>query len=929
MSGRYVVGLAVVVGCLVPLATAADLTVDYTFARPTMSQVHIAGVTYDRISMPDAPNGGKAGQPHLPVGGAKILIPYGDEVVGVEVTGGRMLIGSGYRIEPVGKPYPLSVGPTAENIPQPNEQIYGSATPFPAQRFSQVGTYGFRGYEILYLRLEPTEYIPATGELYYYPHLQVTVRTAATGHTNSLFRGLTEDARQAAKKVDNPVAVETYPATRGTRNYDLLIITTSNYQSAFQPLVDAHNANGTPTQILTLSSGTSWTTIRHDIRDAYNTDGIRFVLIGAGDNVFEAPNLYTDDGSSGYTEYNMPSDFYYGCLDGEYDPSDHYDLDLVGEVYVGRAAADSTAEVTNFVNKTVAYMHEEHEHLDADLQAGEWLGFGSVSEYASGCMDQLVDGGTFDGYATIGIPSSLFSIDRLYDAPGYDWPVSQIINRMNAGVHWINHLGHGNQTYGLKMYTSDVQNLTNTDYFFIFSQACDCGWFDGYECIAEYFTTKTSHGAFAVIMNARYGWGEFDSTDGPSQRFHRWFWDGVFNPDVDERYYYGAANQYSKEMNIPRLEDDCTRYCFYELNLLGDPSVEIIGAQRPIKIKLPSTLPAIVDPDVPTTITVQIDPGGEEYVADTGVLNYRINGGAFETIPLEATADEEVYQATLPATGCGSTLEYYFSATGTETGEINLPQSAPTDLFRTYVATYVNVMTDDFETDQGWTVWNDPSLTGGAWQRAVPITPPTQGAPNADFDGSGECFVTGNFTGEFCDVDFGPTILISPAFNLVGLSNPMIHYARWVYCDDFLPPSTDYLNVQLSADGTNWVTAEHVTALGQWAQHEIRVRDFVPLTSTVQVRFSVKDTPNNSYTECGVDAVEVYDLYCPSTLVPGDLNCDGVVNGYDIDPFVLALTDLMGYATAYPDCDYMQADINGDGTVNGYDIDPFVELLLR
>jgi hypothetical protein len=146
MPGRYMIGLAVVVGCLVPPATAADLTVDYTFARPTMSQVDIAGVTYDRISMPDAPNGGKAGQPHLPVGGAKILIPYGEEVVGVEVTGEKMLIGSGYRIEPVGKPFPLLIGPTEENVPRPNEQIYASATPFPAERFKQVGTYGFRGW---------------------------------------------------------------------------------------------------------------------------------------------------------------------------------------------------------------------------------------------------------------------------------------------------------------------------------------------------------------------------------------------------------------------------------------------------------------------------------------------------------------------------------------------------------------------------------------------------------------------------------------------------------------------------------------------------------------------------------------------------------------------------------------------------------------
>jgi hypothetical protein len=59
----------------------------------------------------------------------------------------------------------------------------------------------------------------------------------------------------------------------------------------------------------------------------------------------------------------------------------------------------------------------------------------------------------------------------------------------------------------------------------------------------------------------------------------------------------------------------------------------------------------------------------------------------------------------------------------------------------------------------------------------------------------------------------------------------------------------------------------------------------------------------------------------------GDLNCDGAVDAFDIDPFVLALTDPAGYAAAWPDCHRMLADINGDGVVNAFDIDPFVELL--
>ncbi len=59
----------------------------------------------------------------------------------------------------------------------------------------------------------------------------------------------------------------------------------------------------------------------------------------------------------------------------------------------------------------------------------------------------------------------------------------------------------------------------------------------------------------------------------------------------------------------------------------------------------------------------------------------------------------------------------------------------------------------------------------------------------------------------------------------------------------------------------------------------------------------------------------------------GDLNCDGVLNAFDVDPFLLALTDAEAYESSYPDCDAMYADLNADGVVNAFDIDPFVELL--
>lgn len=77
----------------------------------------------------------------------------------------------------------------------------------------------------------------------------------------------------------------------------------------------------------------------------------------------------------------------------------------------------------------------------------------------------------------------------------------------------------------------------------------------------------------------------------------------------------------------------------------------------------------------------------------------------------------------------------------------------------------------------------------------------------------------------------------------------------------------------------------------------------------------------------GDSDIFVNTIVFPEPTLPGDMNCDGVVNNFDIEPFVLALTNPEQYAASYPDCDILSGDINEDGEVNNFDIDPFVGLL--
>ncbi|MBL8879669.1 MAG: hypothetical protein JNG88_11170, partial [Phycisphaerales bacterium] len=78
---------------------------------------------------------------------------------------------------------------------------------------------------------------------------------------------------------------------------------------------------------------------------------------------------------------------------------------------------------------------------------------------------------------------------------------------------------------------------------------------------------------------------------------------------------------------------------------------------------------------------------------------------------------------------------------------------------------------------------------------------------------------------------------------------------------------------------------------------------------------------------CGSVTSDAATLTVWASCVLGDLNCDGLVNNFDINPFVLALSEPAEYSALFPDCDIENGDVNGDGSFNNFDIDPFVMLL--
>jgi hypothetical protein len=348
-----------------------------------------------------------------------------------------------------------------------------------------------------------------------------------------------------------------------------------------------------------------------------------------------------------------------------------------------------------------------------------------------------------------------------------------------------------------------------------------------------------------------------------------------------------------------------------------------------LKIVFPDGLPDLIPPEQPTDITVQIHEGDEDYVQDSAMLHYRYDGGAFTALPLEPL-EADLYRATLPAPDCSNTPEFYFSAEGSESGVVYEPSDAPVTTFTAGVGIYVLIMEDDFESDQAWTVEDDPGLASGTWERGVPIGGGDRQDPPTDYDGSGQCYLTENEDGN-SDVDGGPTMLLSPTIDLSGVTDPVLTYARWWHNDD---RDGDPLDVEISNDnGASWTLIERVTIdseggpVEDWVERTVQITDYItPLTSQMKIRFSATDEPNNSIDEAGIDAINIHYIPCGAVVcvTRGDLNGDGGVDGSDIESFVGC------YLGGDPDtADCVCADINGSGTFESADISLFVTCLLE
>ncbi len=320
----------------------------------------------------------------------------------------------------------------------------------------------------------------------------------------------------------------------------------------------------------------------------------------------------------------------------------------------------------------------------------------------------------------------------------------------------------------------------------------------------------------------------------------------------------------------------------------------------PVGLSLVGSIPASVDPGDTFNVTINVNPRDEVIAPGSELLFFRNDGGSFSSSPL-SDAGGGNYTASVPSSLCGENPEFYFQVTGDLSGAVTLPEDGATAPYSTVVGDLTVAFADDFEANMGWAVSGPVSgQNSGEWERGVPAGDGSRGdAPN-DFDGSGQCYLTGNGgPGSNTDVDGGQTILTSPAFDVAGNPEATISYARWYSNDSGAAPNADVFTVDISNNnGASWTNLETVGPSGAgtgggWFQVEHRIADFVAPSSQVRVRFIAEDAGSGSVIEAAVDAIEAQGLTCEDPVDPMCNDADlaepfGVLNFDDVIAFLSA-----------------------------------------
>ena len=558
------------------------------------------------------------GQPAIPYQQIKLMLPPGESAQSIEITfSDETLLPGKFNIYPQQEVQPVSDGIKRSFIK--DEALYSRNASYPADPKGHLITSFLNGRAFALSTFTPVRYNPVSGLVSYYKTAKVTVLSEPNEDAQKALSNISSGNEQAVRFADNSEMDSFYTASRKptTDYYELLIICTSAYSGAFEGYRAAYLKQGLRSQLVTLETITSTITgvdipekMRNYIIQEYQAHGIQHVLLAGDAELIPYRGFYGYVKSGGgYSDNSIPSDIYFSALDGNWNadgdskwgepadtlaPFNPEEADLLPEISVGRLPFSNLAELNSMLHKSYSYQFKP---VDGEFRniilAGEWLYGAPYLTWGSYYMELLIGQHNDHGYTTTGIPTS-YPVDKMYDETA-TWSKQDLMNHLNMGRPMLNHVGHANETFVMKLSNSDITNLNfyglnglSHNYTIVYTHGCDCGAFDNNstDCIGEKMVTIDNFAA-AFIGNSRYGWFNEGTSEGPSAHIHREFMDALFHDKINR---IGSAHTQSKTASAPwvtapgQWEPGALRWCFYDCTVLGDPAMAVF-TDNPMTIK--------------------------------------------------------------------------------------------------------------------------------------------------------------------------------------------------------------------------------------------------------------------------------------------------------------------------------------------------------
>jgi len=299
-----------------------------------------------------------AGKPSIPIVSQVYSFPFKTKINRVEVIFSEPKeIVLSKEIKPASKPIMLNSELQAINQIEKDMEIYESSNLYPSTTFSYTVGAGLSNNEhVIYLTIKcyPVRYSPAKNILYYSESAEIKI---------------------SYEEPINPVSF--------SEEYDLVIISPSEFSNELQTLIEHKNSNGVNTILKTTEAIYSEYNgydeiekIKYYVKYALDTYGIEYVLlIGGGEKLPIRITWFFEGHHNEYWNESILSDLYYADIYDQYSnfcswdsngnhlygecyenvPGVNDSVDLYADVNIGRIPCNTKKELRIVINKIIYY----------------------------------------------------------------------------------------------------------------------------------------------------------------------------------------------------------------------------------------------------------------------------------------------------------------------------------------------------------------------------------------------------------------------------------------------------------------------------------------------------------------------------------------------------------------------------------------------